>query len=286
MSNTLGRPGCGAFARSLRLMGMFGMLWLLGMPTLTGCATGPGAKATAVAADVLLPPREEEMLGRQMRPEVLQQFTTLNNPAVQQYVSQLGQKVVRAAGNQPKGIQYSFTVIDGKEVNAFTTPGGDIYVFTGLLRAASNEAELVGVLAHEVAHVTHRHIARRLVATYGLQTLLDAALGNNAGVLSQLAASLGAQGYLLKYGRDQESESDRSGLHYMTGAGYNPEGFVTFFQKLERMGGGAMPEFLSSHPSPTNRISAARSIIAQMKNPPRDLGTERYQQMLSQLGGR
>lgn len=252
-------------------------------PLGVGCATGPGAKVTEVAADVLLPPSEEEKLGRQMRPEVLAEMPELKNAEVQKYVQQLGQKVVRAAGNKPKGIQYSFTVIDGKEVNAFTTPGGDIYVYTGLMRAASNEAELVGVLAHEVGHVTHRHIARRLVASYGLQTLLDAALGKNAGVLSQMVGSIGAQGYLLKYGRSQESEADHNGLIYMNKAGYNPQGFVTFFQKLEAAGGGG-PEFLSSHPSPTNRISAARALIGKMNNSSSDLGTERYRQILQKLG--
>jgi predicted Zn-dependent protease len=266
-----------AMLLSLLILGVMG-------GALSGCATGPAAGATDVAADVLLPPRQEELLGRRMRGEVIQQLTVLENPAVQQYIDQLGAKVVRAAGNEPEGIRYTFTVVKGEQINAFTTPGGDIYVFTGLLKAADNEAELVSVLAHEVAHVTERHIAEKLVATYGLQTLIDAALGQNAGMLAQLVASLGSQGYLLRYSREQESQSDRSGIRYMTRAGYNPEAFITFFQTLQRRsGGGGIPEFLSSHPSPANRISQARSIIRQMNNRPTELGAQRYQQMLQQL---
>lgn len=255
---------------------------VLGSLAVSGCATGPGATATRAAADVLLPVAEEEKLGRQMRPEVLKEFKILDNAEVQNYVKNLGAKVVRAAGNKPNGITYTFAVIDGNEVNAFTTPGGDIFIYTGLIKAASNEAELVSVIAHEVAHVTNRHIAERLVASYGLQTLLDAALGRNAGTLVQLTASLGAQGYLLKYSRDHETEADASGLQYMTRAGYNPQGFVTFFQKLQSRGGGGV-EFLSSHPLPESRIKNAREIISKMGSKPTELGEASLQEIKKKL---
>lgn len=262
-------------------------LWLaaalvFGALAVSGCATGPGATATRAAADVLLPVPEEERLGRQMRPEVLKEFKLLDNAEVQNYVKNLGAKVVRAAGNKPSGLTYSFAVIDGNEVNAFTTPGGDIFIFTGLIKAASNEAELVGVIAHEVAHVTNRHIAERLVASYGLQTLIDAALGRNASTLAQLGATLGAQGYLLKYSRDHETEADTSGLQYMVRAGYNPEGFVTFFQKLKSRGGGGV-EFLSSHPLPDSRIRNARAIISKMSSKPTELGEASLQEIKKKL---
>src|SRR5690554_172798 len=255
---------------------------VLGSLAVSGCATGPRATATRAAADVLLPVAEEETLGRQMRPEVLKEFKILDNAEVQNYVKNLGAKVVRAAGNKPNGITYTFAVIDGNEVNAFTTPGGDIFIYTGLIKAASNEAELVSVISHEVAHVTNRHIAERLVASYGLQTLLDAALGRNAGTLAQLTASLGAQGYLLKYSRDHETEADASGLQYMTRAGYNPQGFVTFFQKLQSRGGGGV-EFLSSHPLPESRIKNAREIISKMGSKPTELGEASLQEIKKKL---
>lgn len=250
---------------------------------MSGCATGPGAKATNAAADVLLPPQQEEQLGQEMRPQVLSEMQELQNPQIQRYIDQLGARVVRAAGGKPAGIDYTFTVIQGDEINAFTMPGGDIYVYTGLLKAADNEAELVSVLAHEVAHVTERHIAEKLVASYGLQALTNAALGDNPGMVAQLATSIASQGYLLKYSRSQESQADRTGLAYLVRAGYNPQGFVSFFQKLENQGGARPPEFLSSHPSPSNRISQARQIIGRMRNPPQELGRARYQQMIQGL---
>lgn len=253
-----------------------------GSLAMSGCATGPGGKATRAAANVLLPAADEELLGQQMREQVLAEFTILDNPEIQSYIKELGGKVVRSAGNKPKGIKYRFEVIDGNEINAFTTPGGDIYIYSGLIKAAENEAELVGVIAHEVGHVTNRHIAEKLVASYGLQTLLDAALGKNAGTLAQLGASLGAQGYLLKYGRDQESQADRSALEYMTRAGYNPQGFITFFQKLQAQGGGGI-ELLSSHPLPKSRIDQARTVIGRMDNKPTNLGRARLQEMKKKL---
>jgi predicted Zn-dependent protease len=258
---------------------------MLGAATLgaQGCATGPGGTATGAAADVLLPPREEERLGRQMQREVLREVKVLENQPIQDYIGQLGAQIVRAAGSKPEGIKYSFTVLDNDQVNAFAMPGGDIYVYTGLLKAADTEAELMSVLAHEVAHVTERHIAEQLVAQYGLQALASAALGNNPGVISQLVASVAGQGYMLKFSRSAESEADRSGLGYLVRAGYSPEGFVSFFETLQRQGGARPPEFLASHPSPENRISAARERIRELDRRPSKTGRDRYQKMLQQL---
>jgi predicted Zn-dependent protease len=269
---------------SRTLVGLLATL-VLGAATLgaQGCATGAGGKATGAAANVLLPPREEERLGREMQREVLKEVDVLQNEAIQEYVDQLGAQIVRAAGSKPEGIEYSFTVLDDDQVNAFAMPGGEIYIYTGLMKAAETEAELMSVLAHEVAHVTERHIAEQLVAQYGLQALASAALGNNPGVVSQLVASIAGQGYMLKFSRSAETEADRSGLRYLVRAGYDPQGFISFFQTLERQGGARPPEFLASHPSPSNRISAAREIIRGMERRPDKTGRERYQQMLQRL---
>jgi predicted Zn-dependent protease len=248
-----------------------------------GCATGPGGKATGAAADVLLPPRQEEKLGRELRRDVLQEVDVLDNQAIQEYVDQLGAQVVRAAGSKPEGIDYTFTVINDDQVNAFAMPGGDIYVYTGLMKAADTEAELMSVLAHEVAHVTERHIAERLVAQYGLQALAAAALGDNPGITSQIVASVAGQGYLLKFSRSAETEADHSGLRYLVRAGYDPQGFVSFFETLQSQGGARPPEFLASHPSPENRITAAKETIRKLKRPPSKTGRERYQRMMQQL---
>lgn len=274
------------FIRSLRRAIVISSAALMTLGTLaltSGCATGPGEKATGAAADVLLPPSDEEKLGQELRRDLLKEVEVYDNDAIQNYVDELGSKAVRAAGNKPKQINYNFTVIKGDDLNAFAMPGGEIYVYTGLLEAMESEAELMGVLSHEVAHVSQRHIAQRLVASYGLQTLLSAALGNNPGVISQLAGSVAAQGYLLKYSRSHESEADRYGIAYMARAGYNPQGFISFFETMQAQSGARMPEFMSSHPNPENRIEEARKIIARMDNVPSETGQQRYQQMMSGL---
>lgn len=248
------------------------------------CATGPGEKATGAAADVLLPPRDEEKLGDEMRQEVLKEVDVLDDPQVQAYVSELGNTAVRAARNQPEGINYNFTVIDGDELNAFAMPGGEIYVYTGLMRAMDDEAELMSVISHEVAHVSRRHIAQRLVAMYGLQALASAALGNNPGVITELAANVAAQGYLLRYSRAHETDADDHGLRYMVRAGYDPNAFIEFFEKIDKAGGARPPEFLSSHPSPQNRIADARAFINGLDSVPSTRNQQRYNEIKQRLG--
>lgn len=275
----LGRPALSLVA-SLLLM-------LSGAAVSSGCATGPGGKATDVAADVLLPPKQEEKLGNQMRQDVLKEVEVLDNPRIQQYVDELGRKAVRSAGRYreiPQGIDFSFTVIDEPEtINAFAMPGGEIFVYTGLLKAVDSESELMAVLAHEVAHVTERHVAERLVAAYGLNALAGAALGNNPGLVSELVANVAAQGYLLKHSRSQESEADRTGIKYMSKAGYDPKGMISFFQEMQQQGGPRPPEFLSSHPLPETRVREARKIISNLRSPGTQVNQQRYQQMVQGL---
>src|SRR5690606_20571391 len=152
----------------------------------------------------------------------------------------------------PEGIDIAFKVVrDDQQINAFAIPGGNIYVYTGLLRAVDSEAELLAVLSHEVAHVTERHIAEQLAAQYGLETLAAVALGRDAGVLGQLVGAVAGQGFLLTYSRDHEQEADAVGLGYETRAGWDPNGYVTFFEELAELegSGGWVPSFLQTHPA-------------------------------------
>lgn len=262
------------------------MLLAIG-PTLAACSTtsGAGGRATEAAADVLLPPAQEEQLGEQMKAEIRQQYQMHPSQELQQYVDMLGQQVVQAAGKDiSTAIDYNFHVIDAPDtINAFATPGGEIYVFSGLIKAADSEAELMSVLSHEVAHVTERHIAESLVAQYGIQVLASAALGDNPGALSQIIAGLAAQGSMLKYTRDREREADMTGLRYLVDAGYNPQGYISFFEKLK--GGAQPPTILSSHPLPEERIDRLQSAIRQLPNPPERTGSQRLQAMKQYVGG-
>lgn len=233
-----------------------------------GCA---GSRAQDVAADLLLPPSQEESLGEQMEREVEQQMVVLDDPEVQAYIDRLGHELVAAsAGSIPDGIDFEFTVIDDDStINAFTIPGGHIYVYTGLIKAVDSEAELVAVLGHEIAHVTERHIAKQLATQLGLQTLASLALGNNPGMIAQLVTQLAGTGYMLKYSREAEREADRVGIATVVNAGYDPNGYVTFFSKLAQMqSGGSSPDFLQTHPDPEERVRNARTAISAMSSVP------------------
>ena len=237
-------------------------------------------ESSEVVAAVVLPPSEEKKLGVQMQAEMQKDLKMHPDPEVQRYVEGLGRKIVQAAREDiPGDINFSFFVVDDPNtVNAFAMPGGYIYIYSGLLLRAESEAEVIGVLGHEVAHVTKRHVAERLVTAYGLQTLLGIAVGENAGQLAQMGASVAGQGYLLKFGRDQERESDVEGLDYVIEAGYNPIGMVTFFQKLAAQG-GSPPAFLSSHPNPGDRAEKLRNLIAKRSNLPNKMGKEDFMAM-------
>jgi predicted Zn-dependent protease len=248
-----------------------------------GCKTVAGANR--LAADLVLPVSEENKLGEQMKKELSKELTLLNNADINSYVKALGKKVaLKAAKDTPKGIKITFKVVDDdKTVNAFAIPGGTIYMYTGLLKAAENEAEVMAVLGHEVAHVTKRHVAQRLVAAYGLQAILDVTLGKNPGLLGQLVGGITGNGVLLKHSRDAERESDEVGFKYMVAADYNPQGYVTFFSKLAKASGPEFLAVLQTHPHPEERVKNARAAIKASGKLPSNLGKEKYQEMKAKL---
>lgn len=266
-------------------------LHLVASPLLaTALATGMVASVTScagvqrAAADALVPVSEENKLGRQLSAEVEKKLKLHGDREVQQYVERVGRRIAAKAADTPEGIKYTFRVIDDdKQVNAFALPGGYIYVFTGLMKLAGDEAELASVIGHEIAHVSQRHVAERLVTQYGLQTVLALALGENPGLLAQIVAQLAATGALLTYTREQESEADLRGVPYAVAAGYDPQGFIRLFTKLKKGEGPAFSQFLSDHPLPSARIEATQARIARMKNPPDETNKAEYQAMLKRL---
>ena len=251
------------------------------------CATVSNAVAGAegIAADALVPPDKEKELGRQLSAQVEKESKLVADPAVQRYIAGLGADIASAAAkNLPEGIKLTFKVIDDDAtVNAFALPGGNIYVYTGLLKLASNESEVVCVLAHEAAHVTERHVAERLVASQGLDAVLAMALGQKPGLVGQLAQSVVGQGTLIQFTRSQEADADAKGLPYAVRAGYSPEGFVTFFDKLKKDEGAKWMKWLQDHPLPSERITAAKQRIAKLKGAPDKLGTEEYVRFKAKL---
>lgn len=138
---------------------------------------------------------------------------------------------------------------DDNTLNAFCTPGGYIYVYTGIIKYLDNETQLAGVLGHEIAHADRRHSANQMLQQYGVEMLIQILSGGNPSLLAQLGAQLLA----LKFSRSDETEADDYSVRYLLGTEYDPQGAKYFFQKI---GGSAqMPEFLSTHPNPDNRVT-------------------------------
>jgi predicted Zn-dependent protease len=246
------------------------------------CGGGFANSVQGFAADQLIPIEQENALGAQLAAQLEAELQMHSNPEVQAYVRDLGNQVVAVASDRDPGITFRFQVVDDDStVNAFAIPGGYIYVYTGLLLEAESEAELMAVLSHEVSHVTQRHVAERLVTTYGLETVIGLALGQEPGMISQLVGQVAGTGVLLRHSRSAETEADEVGFGYQVAAGFDPHGFVDFFSKLT--GGLRQPEFLSSHPNPENRIEAIQAMIARRDDWPDKTNIEQFQALQQQL---
>ncbi|MBD2425702.1 M48 family metallopeptidase [Phormidium sp. FACHB-1136] len=194
--------------------------------------------------------RDEVALGSQIDQQLKAQGVTIyrGNPAINEYVNAVGQRLA-ATSDRPQ-IPYTFQVVADDSINAFATTGGFVYIQTGLLRAAANEAELAGVMAHEIGHITGRHVINRMQ-----QAAIANGIAGALRVRQDTLVNLGMQLALeLPNSREAEYDADRRGFVNMGRAGYDTTGFITFMQTLERRG-GTPPEFLSSHPNPGNRVS-------------------------------
>ena len=211
---------------------------------------------------------EQQALGMQVATQVYQQMPVLpDNSLETQYVRKLGQKLV-ATIPQQYSWPFEFHVIPQKEINAFALPGGQMFINIGTITAAKSEAELAGVMAHEMAHVYMQHSAKqasKAQTTSMIAGIASAVLGGRgglAGQLGQMGIQMGAQGLMMKYSRGDESQADTVGAMILYKAGYNPQGMVDFFQTMGSQGGSAPPEFFSSHPNPVNRQQSIQKQIA------------------------
>lgn len=212
---------------------------------------------------------QERRLGAQMVSQAQQQLPILRDPVVDGYVTNIGRRLVQAAGPQP--FDYHFAVVESQEVNAFAMPAGYIYVNTGLILATRNVSELAGVLAHEVGHVAKRHIARnyerqKTAGWIREVGVLAASLtaGPAAGSAVNLVGGLSELAVLNSFGRKEEREADAFAVRILPRAGYDPEGIVALFEMLEREGGPNVPAFLSDHPATANRLEAAQKEVSEL----------------------
>jgi beta-barrel assembly-enhancing protease len=176
------------------------------------------------------------------------------NVATYKYVYNLRDSIIKT-GKLTYGTVFPWRIriIKDTILNAFCTPGGYIYVYTGLMKYLESEDQLAGVMGHEMAHADKRHSTEAMTQQYGLQTLLDIVFGQDKGQLARIAAGLKS----LQFSRKNESQADEFSVIYLYETAYNAKGAAGFFQKIIDQGSGArQPEFLSTHPSPDNRVAA------------------------------
>jgi beta-barrel assembly-enhancing protease len=215
--------------------------------------------AAALVGVTLISVPEEVELGREANAKVRRELVEFRDPAITAYVRSLGSRLVRSARG-PK-YPYTFATADYREINAFALPGGPIWINRGVLHAATNESQVAGVVAHEIAHIAQRHAARQVTngafANWGLG-LLGALLGNSGGAAAaRTAAGAMTNGIFLKFSRDDEREADRVGLQILTRAGWDGRGIVELFEVLQRAqkrDPDAVEVFFSTHPPPAERI--------------------------------
>jgi len=231
---------------------------------------------------------QQEQLGKQAMAEVYKQMPVLSDSSPQtRYIRQVGEKLAGVIPSEHSW-PFEFHVIPQKDINAFALPGGPMFVNVGAIVAAENEAELLGVMAHEMAHVYMQHSAKQ--ASKAQWTSILGALGGLfgggvAGSLARLGIQVGAGTLMMKYSRDDESQADAVGAIIMYKAGYDPKGLADFFEKLERQGGSGGPQFLSDHPNPGNRQAAINREVSNW--PPKNYArsSEAFSQAKQDAGG-
>ncbi|VAW76881.1 Exported zinc metalloprotease YfgC precursor [hydrothermal vent metagenome] len=220
------------------------------------------------SSGALISPVQEQALGEAFMRSVRSQATLVTDPNINSYIRQLGARLV--ANSDTPNYPFTFFVVDDPSINAFAGPGGRIGVHTGLLLAAENESELAGVMAHEIAHVTQRHLLRAYESAQQLSLptaaatiaaiLLGVATGSsNAGIAAASAVQAGSIQQQLNFTRANEKEADRIGIQTLARSGIDPFGMPAFFERLYQTtrlyGTASIPEFLSTHPVTTDRIA-------------------------------
>ncbi|MED5618286.1 M48 family metalloprotease [Ideonella sp. BN130291] len=267
-----------------------------------GCTTTVQNPVTGQPERTVMDERSEVQEGAKEHQAVLAEYGTVQDPRVQAYVTELGRRLARQS--ERAQLDWHFTVLDSPEVNAFALPGGYVYVTRGIMAYMDSEADLAGVMGHEIGHVTARHGAQRATKqqTAGLGVLAATVLGailegrgvSGAGQVASQISQTAAAGYIAHYSRDQELQADRLGAEYLSRAGYNPRNMVDVIQLLRYQDQFAAevarsegrtaqqgPSWLASHPSNEQRLHDITSIAANYRGSYGDDGRARYQQLIN-----
>jgi hypothetical protein len=250
---------------------------------LAGCLMVPAGWARR-AGDPLKPgvnvfSRQQDIqLGQVAAQQVRQKYQVVQNSFLQDYIRRVGDRLAATPEARQGGFPFSFTMLNVAQVNAFALPGGPMFIFTGLLKATDNEAQLAAAMAHEMSHVILRHGTHEATKKQGVglvAALAGAVAGNGSalGRLTTVGLGLGANSFILHFSREAESEADALGSHLMAEAGYNPIEMARFFEKLAATGNQAI-QFFSDHPNPGNRERAIEEEIRGL--PQREYGYETH----------
>ena len=240
-------------------------------------------------------PADDVKLGRDAAAQAEQQFPVLRDDGLTSYLADVGRRLAGAIPPelQHPEFQYSFKVVNLREINAFALPGGPMYVNRGMIEAAKNEGEVAGVMAHELSHVALRHgTAQASKATkYEIGAIagqvLGAIIGGNVGSVVAQGSQFGLGAAFMRFGREYERQADIAGAQIMASAGYDPRDMANMFKTIEAQGGGSgLPEWLSDHPNPGNRYEyiTREAQALRVVNPVRDTrGFEQAQARLKQM---
>ena len=213
-----------------------------------GCGSSGGAGGVSL--------EQEWQLGNQLAAQVQQQVHLVNDPVALSYVRSVGERL--HAQTPVADRPFNFYIVDDKEVNAFSLPGGHIYINRGLIDQADKADELAAVMAHEISHVVARHAIKQAEQAQEINTIGSILLGNNPGALTQIAAQILAGGAMARFSRADEKQADDMGLDLMYRAGYDAHGMLDFFNKLlamDRGGSSAVSRFFQDHPGTSDRIA-------------------------------
>lgn len=244
----------------------------------TKCFRGKGLRAALVVtmsfcfSCATLSVQEEKKMGEQVVQQAKSQVRLMHDRVVRDYVATIGREILDATGPQP--FEYNFYVVEDDQINAFALPGGHVFVHTGVILKARNVSELAGVIGHEIGHVARRHIARNYnkmragSITQQVLTVAGGLYGGNAGAAAgSVFGGMAVASVVNTFTREAEREADDFAVINLPRAGYDPHGLPTFFETMMREGGARPPEFLSSHPSTENRLSATRAAITRLDLP-------------------
>jgi beta-barrel assembly-enhancing protease len=254
---------------------------------------GLGVATTACMSAGAISTEQEVRLGAQSAAEINRQLPIITTSNIHNYINELGNSIARQADPRPE-IRYTFYVVDSNQVNAFALPGGFIYINRGLIERSNNMSEVAGVLAHEIAHVVHRHGIEQMARMQNAQLGVNLAyilLGRTPGGVEQAGLQVGAGAFFARHSREAEREADASAVQYLAQAGINPQGIVSLFETLlaERQRAPSQVEqWFSTHPLEQERVQNTQALVnalpaAQRQGTTNTAAFRTFQQRLRQM---